>query len=139
MSFLVCDFCNQEIRGNKVILSSLIHGKCAICGEKQGKRIIYTEKDRIKDPTKARQIVTNMRYWDNRFQKKDEEGDTVFLSEVPPDKLKSNVVKMMHLRFGPRNIQCLYALETRKGIVFVHGLHTDDFCPAIKTAGRLRR
>jgi hypothetical protein len=136
--FLVFSKCNEEIRGDKVSLSTFIYGKCEICGENTGKKIKYSEKEVIKKPEKARIVVTNMRYWNNFLQKKDENG-TVFLHEVPLEKLKPNVKKILHLVKNPKSVECLYAKETRKGIVFVHGVHHEDFCPATKNTRVLRR
>jgi hypothetical protein len=138
MSFLVCNSCNQEIAGDKVILSPTVYGKCQICGEDIGKRIIFTLKLRTRKPEEARKIMDNFRFWDKFFQGKDENG-SIFLSEVPAEKLKSNVKKVMHLRIGPKNVKCLYAQETKKGIEFIHGFHHSDFCPAINRPNKLKR
>ena len=137
--FLLCTDCNEEISGNKVLLSSFVHGKCNICGENIGKKLIYTLKFKTKHPEKARTIFERFKYWDSFLQKKDEEGDSIFLSEVPTDKLKPNVKKIMHLRRGPKFVECLYAQETKKGIEFVYGLHHDDFCPAVNQLNKLKR
>lgn len=139
MEFLICTDCNEEVSGNKVLLSSFVYGKCHLCGENTGKKLIYTLKAKIKKPEEARTIFERFKYWDDFLQKKDEEGDSAFLSEVPTDKLKPNVKKIMHLRRGPKYVECLYAIETKKGIEFRYGLHHDSFCPAIALPNKLRR
>ena len=135
---ILCTDCCESVNGNKAVQSTTVHGLCEVCGEDFGKQTIYLEKSRTKKPEKARIIVQNMKYWDTFFTKKDEEGESIFLSEVPEDRLKHGVKKVMHLRIGPKNVGCLYAVETKKGIEFVYGYHHDGFCPAVKTT-KLRR
>ena len=137
--FLVCSDCNEAVSEGKVLLSSFVYGKCQLCGENLGKKLIYTLKAKTKQPEEARTIFERFKYWDVFLQKKDEEGDSIFLSEVSPDKLKPNVKKIMHLRRGPKFVECLYAQETKKGIEFVYGYHHDDFCPAISQPNKLKR
>lgn len=139
MDFLMCSDCIEEVSGDKVLLSSFVYGKCNICGENTGKKLIYTLKAKTKKPEEARTIFDRFKYWDTFLQKKDEEGDSIFLSEVPTDKLKPNIKKAMHLRRGPKYVECLYAIETKKGIEFIHGYHHDEFCPAVNQPNKLKR
>lgn len=136
---IVCSDCNEEIKGTKVILSTTIHGKCIICGEQEGRKLIYSEINRTKNTGKARNIVLNMKNMAEHLTKRDEDGEVYSLYDVPEEKLKPNVKKALHLRKGPKNVECIYALETRKGIEFVHGYHHDEFCPAIHVPSKLKR
>ena len=139
---IICSDCQKSISEGKKgtdFLTTLVHGPCEICGDREGKKLIYVEKLRTKKPEEARRIMEEFRYWDKFFTKKDDEEQAIFLSEVPAERLKPEVKKVMHLRRGPRNVKCLYAIETEKGIEFIYGYHHDGFCPAIAQLNKLKR
>lgn len=134
---ILCSTCSESIN-NKGTLTTLVHGKCIICGSDFGKLLVHIEKSRTKKPEEARKIVERLRFWDSFLQKKDEEGNSIFLLEIPEEKMKPGVKKIIHLRRGPKNNKCLYAIATKKGVEFVYGLHHDNHCPAMKV-NRLKK
>jgi len=136
---ILCTDCCEEINGKNAIQSTTIHGNCQVCGDRFGKLTIYLEKLRTRKVDTARTIMDNMKHWNKHLLSKDEEGEATFLFEVPEDKLKPEVKKVVHLRFGPKNVRCLYAIKTRRGIEFVHGFHHDEFCPAVRSTQLKRR
>lgn len=128
MGMILCKECCLSINGKSGIQSILISGPCQVCKDPSGRETIALEEFKTFDKERALQTSNQMK-GSHRFfllSKMDSE-----LFQLPPEKLKPGVLKVMHLVLGEKNVKCLAAITFGRKVLYSYHLHGKSFCPHV--------